>query len=259
MNAPLTEAQKATFAALPDAWTERIFMRLHGRFGNAFYDKFRIGQVVNGEDVGVLNAKSVWGEELAELTPDEIKRGLQAKYSFPPSCDEFKAACRPDLDDETLFHQACACALRRKYGEPENWPSNRLFWAYQRIGGDLLGDRTRELRKRFAVAYAEAAADENKPIPQASQAAALPAPGKTTISQAEAKKRTDTLKQAAQIGKSTQFTSWAYAIANDPADVPTISIERAIKAFIAWGVEIPQKLVDYIETKGLQKLMPEAQ
>ena len=206
------------------------------------------------------NAKIVWGEELADLTVDEIKRGLAARYKFgAPNCDDFKEACRPALviDDETLFHQACACAVRRKYGEPEGWPSNRLFWAYQRIGGDLLGDRTRELRKRFAVAYAEAAADENKPIPEASREPALPAPGKTTITQEEAKKRADTIKQAAQIGKSTQFTAWAYAIANDPGAVPTVSLERAINAFVAWGVQIPQSLADFVTSKGLQKLLPQ--
>ena len=46
---------------LPAEWAERIFMRLHGRFGNNFFDKFKIGQVNDaGEDVGIANAKATW-------------------------------------------------------------------------------------------------------------------------------------------------------------------------------------------------------
>ena len=41
MNAPSTEFAQPLAAA----WVERIFMRLHGRFGNPFLDKFRAGQI----------------------------------------------------------------------------------------------------------------------------------------------------------------------------------------------------------------------
>ncbi len=81
---------------LPDEWVERIFMRLHGRFGNAFFDKFRIGQVNDdGEDYGVLNAKEIWAEDCAHLSPERLKKGLAAKFDFAPSCDEFIKACAP--------------------------------------------------------------------------------------------------------------------------------------------------------------------
>ena len=42
---------------LPAEWIERIFMRLHGRFGNTFLEKFRIGKLNDsGEDIGIANA-----------------------------------------------------------------------------------------------------------------------------------------------------------------------------------------------------------
>lgn len=81
---------------LPTEWVERIFMRLHGRFGNAFFDKFRVGQLNDdGEDIGILNAKQVWAEDLAHLSPERLKKGLAASFEYAPSCDDFKAACSP--------------------------------------------------------------------------------------------------------------------------------------------------------------------
>lgn len=83
-------------SSMPMEWIDRIFVRMHGRFGNQFFDKFRLGQLgQSGEDLGIENAKSVWADELAGFTVDEIKRGLSARFSFPPSCDEFRLACRP--------------------------------------------------------------------------------------------------------------------------------------------------------------------
>lgn len=79
---------------LPIEWVERIFMRLHGRFGNTFFDKYRIGQLNdNGDDIGVENAKQVWAEELAGMTVERIAEALKCSYEYAPSCDDFKANC----------------------------------------------------------------------------------------------------------------------------------------------------------------------
>lgn len=80
---------------LPQEWVERIFLRLHGRFGNNFTDKFKMGKNdSNGNDLGLLNAKQVWSEELAGISPDRIKTALLHQYEYAPSCDQFKAQCR---------------------------------------------------------------------------------------------------------------------------------------------------------------------
>lgn len=79
---------------LPAEWVERIFMRLHGRFGNNFFDKFKIGQVNDaGEDVGIANAKATWSLELSGVSAERIKAGLDAKYQYAPNCDEFLKNC----------------------------------------------------------------------------------------------------------------------------------------------------------------------
>ena len=87
---------------LPLEWINKIFMRLHGRFGNAFFDKYRIGQLnQQGQDMGVENAKIVWSEELSGTSPERIAAALQANYEYPPSCDDFKANCyiRKQVED----------------------------------------------------------------------------------------------------------------------------------------------------------------
>jgi hypothetical protein len=79
---------------LPMPYVQRIFMRLHGRFGNAFFDKFRINQLdLDGMDMGIENAKQAWSEGLAGISLDQIKHGLKKQFDFPPSLDEFKTAC----------------------------------------------------------------------------------------------------------------------------------------------------------------------
>lgn len=81
---------------LPMEWVEKIFMRLHGRFGNQFFDKYKIGQINDdGEDIGILNAKKIWAEDCGHLTAERLRRGLEAKYQKAPSCDDFIAQCKP--------------------------------------------------------------------------------------------------------------------------------------------------------------------
>jgi hypothetical protein len=80
---------------LPSEWIDRIFVRLHGRFGNNFLDKFKSGQKdAYGNDLGILNAKQVWAEELAGISPERIKNALMHNYEYAPSCDQFKLQCK---------------------------------------------------------------------------------------------------------------------------------------------------------------------
>jgi hypothetical protein len=78
---------------LPMEWVDRIFMRLHGRFGNAFLHKYKIGEMADGQDLGIKNAKEVWAEECGHLSAERIRKGLEAKYDYAPSCDDFISQC----------------------------------------------------------------------------------------------------------------------------------------------------------------------
>lgn len=80
---------------LPSEWIDRIFMRLHGRFGSNFGDKFKTGQKdEHGVDLGIINAKQVWAEELAGISAERIKNALLHNYEYAPSCDQFKLQCK---------------------------------------------------------------------------------------------------------------------------------------------------------------------
>lgn len=89
---------------LPDGWIERIFQRLHGRFGNTFINKFKNGvNDANGNDIGIENAKMVWAEELAGLSAERIANGLKFNFEHTPSCDDFKRACAPVIASHKDF------------------------------------------------------------------------------------------------------------------------------------------------------------
>ena len=87
---------------LPLKWVEKIFMELHGRFGNAFFDKFRIGELnAEGRDIGVENAKDTWCRQLAGTLPERIAAALSSSFDRAPDCDLFKSHCvlKAEIED----------------------------------------------------------------------------------------------------------------------------------------------------------------
>lgn len=79
------------------AGIKRVFMVLHGFYGNLFLNKFSTGSVENGEDQGIANARRVWAYALREYDGETIKLALrrcqQAHPEFPPSLPQFVALC----------------------------------------------------------------------------------------------------------------------------------------------------------------------
>ena len=105
---------------LPNEWVDRIFMRLHGRFGNNFTDKFKLGQIVDGMDIGIANAKQVWAEELAGISGDRIKVALEHNYDYAPSCDQFKAQCKSHIEAHKDF-----MAIGKKFTQEQKEENHR--------------------------------------------------------------------------------------------------------------------------------------
>lgn len=83
--------------SIDDAGIKRVFMVLHGFYGNLFLSKFSTGSVENGEDQGIANARRVWAHSLREYDQDTIKAALrrcQTQHTeFPPSLPQFVALC----------------------------------------------------------------------------------------------------------------------------------------------------------------------
>ena len=105
---------------LPDDWIDRIFMRLHGRFGNNFTDKFKLGQIIDGMDVGIANAKQVWAEELAGISGDRIKVAPEHNYEYAPSCDQFKVQCKSSAQSHKDF-----VAIGKKFTQEQKEENHR--------------------------------------------------------------------------------------------------------------------------------------
>lgn len=144
-----------------------------------------------GFDEGILNAKKVWAEDLAGYTPEEITRGLQTRYDYPPSVDEFMRACRPSLDYERAFVEAVEQMVLRKTGK-DRWSNPAVFWAAVKLGSDLTNFPYPAIKGRWKSALDKVTeeirnGDLSPEIPP--RVRALPAPGKTSISPEEVKKR----------------------------------------------------------------------
>lgn len=80
-----------------DPGIRRVFMVLHGFYGNLFLNKFSTGSVENGEDQGIANARRVWAHSLREYDADTVKAALrrcqQAHPEYPPSLPQFASLC----------------------------------------------------------------------------------------------------------------------------------------------------------------------
>lgn len=176
---------------ISQATVANIFRHLRGRFGSPFVDRYRSGKIVPdgqpnaGKDTGLLEAMDVWAHELAGLTVADIEHGLNSKFKFPPSCDEFVQAClqrdysaQPhntvpalpparitELDRQAAQkHMAKVSSAVRGMGFPAG-NQKRLDWAMT-IAGEV------ERKNYHGGSYgarmaAEALLDARKPIPAA--------------------------------------------------------------------------------------------
>lgn len=132
-------------------------------------------------NLDINDVKQAWAEDLHGYSGDELKAGLEAckGRKFPPTLPEFQAFCRPVFDADSALHTAIREMSNRRANKPENWPSNRHFWAAASIGNDLLALPPREIAGRWREAWEKAASRADDPIPTVATSAALPAPGKT--------------------------------------------------------------------------------
>jgi hypothetical protein len=226
MNMPLTQNLQE-FDPLPESWTERIFMRLHGRFGNPFLDKYRAGKLSSaGDDVGIENAKKVWAEELAGYSPVEIKRGLVKQFTYPPSCDEFKLACRPPIDNRAEWAEACEqMRIRLQGNQCDKWSRPAVYWSAVAIGQfDLNNLSWDQIKTRWANAIANAKTDA---IPE--YRIQLPAPGNSVPNPEQIEKHVKELSTRLSSGKR-DFKEWARAIVENPKKYPSASLKLVHEA-----------------------------
>lgn len=167
--------------AIPEHWIESLFEKMAFTYGTKFADQWR------GIDTDGI--KRHWAEKLGALTNQELAHGVLKLETrdWPPTLPEFLKLCRPVIDPVVAFHEALEQGARRDRGEPEEWSSPAVFWAWRKIGPyDFSRMTYAVLKPRWEAALAaEMEKDSIEPIPP--QMVELPAPGKTMLSSEKAR------------------------------------------------------------------------
>jgi len=166
-------------------WVDRLFARLGAMYGNKFSAMW--------EGQSLVAVKDIWREDLAEFTPDEISHGVASckTRDWPPTLPEFVKMCRPAIDYERAFLDATEQMQLRKSGK-DAWPVAALFWAANKLGGDLERFAYRDISARWAKALDdshEAVRSGRMPSVIPPRMESLPAPGNTMIDREQATKR----------------------------------------------------------------------
>jgi hypothetical protein len=193
--------------ALPLAWIERIFDRFTTRYGSRFLDMWA---ALDPNDL-----KRAWAEELAGLSGEEIKRGLEkCKFlNFPPTLPEFFKLCRTvqKLSPESAFYDAVDQMAKREKGD-DTWSHPAIYWTAVRIGAfDLRNNTWQIIKARWTVEFEKVMNNSSwPPIPKAVDL--LPKPGQTSISREEAAKRVEEIRKQTGNQNSVSSREWATRI-----------------------------------------------
>ena len=207
MTTALNATSPALVPSLPEEWIERIFQRMENFYLSLWKDRFG--------DIQRERVKQAWAEELAGYSATEIKRGLDTcrTMKFPPTLPEFLTACRPVMDARTEWAEACEQMRIRLEGKGADvWSRPGVYWAAVAIGWyDLNSTAWEQIKTRWTNALSNAKTDA---IPE--YRAALPAPGKHTVTNEQAVDRLTELKQkidsSAMTGTTKAGTEWAYRL-----------------------------------------------
>lgn len=184
--------KSSTLGAIPSAWIERLFERLSGYYGSKFGDLWR------GCDLE--SVKRTWADAMAEYSAQEIKRGIDAclRRVFPPTLPEFLTLCRPPVDPETAYVEACKQISARDNGS-DTWSNPAIYWAAREYGVHELRQSTWASAKvRWCrVLDEQLAKPEQLPVP--ARMTALPEPGAGTADPAKVAAALETLRAAFKI------------------------------------------------------------
>jgi len=218
----------------------RVFDHMLFSFGKKFTDMwaaaFKAKELDHGGD-GFGGLRAMWALKLAHLSPQEIKRGVDAlsRQQYCPTLPEFIGLCRPPIDPLAAYYEAVEGVTARERGETGEWSHPAIFWATVAVGAhDLKGSTYSHIRQRWETALqAEidkgAWADIPKPM------IALPAPSRRELDKQVAARVLSGLKDLTPTGKS-DHKAWAKRILQRVANgekLPLVSVQMAKDAIQA--------------------------
>ncbi|MBV6447265.1 replication protein P [Nitrosomonas sp.] len=166
-----------------------LFERLDLLYPKRWRDQF--------ESPGQMESwRQCWGEELDEqgITFEEVKQGLKrciTMYDWPPSFPEFIKACRPSIDYERAFLEAVE-QMRLRDNSKDRWSNPAIYWAAVKLGSDLKNNPYQSIKVRWKEALDKTIEEVRSGIFPSTippRLTALPSPGRSSVSQEEAKKR----------------------------------------------------------------------
>lgn len=193
----LSTSSRSLHQALPQHWVESLFKRMAFTYGARFVDQWR------GIDTDGIKVE--WAEKLGVLTDAELLHGVNSLHErdWPPTLPEFLKLCRPPVDPVVAYHEAMEQGGRRDRGQPDEWSSPAVFWAWKRISAhDFAHLPYAALKPRWEKVLAiELAKHPMDQIP--APMVALPQPGKATTSVAQAHKQLGSIKQANRAHEAT--------------------------------------------------------
>lgn len=128
---------------VPEVWVERIFTRLTAQLGS------KIADLYGGIDAAAVKAE--WAQALSGFEPAEIGRGIESCQTrvFAPTLGEFLRMCRPALDPEIAWIEACEGMQARGRGEVGDWSHPAVYRAAHQIAFELRAGSFKEHRKRW--------------------------------------------------------------------------------------------------------------
>lgn len=166
---------------------ERLFERLSGYYGSKFGDLWR------GCDLE--SVKRIWADAFAGYQAQEIKRGLDACLTrpFPPTLPEFLTLCRPKMDPESAYIEACKQMSARDTGS-DVWSNPAIYWAAREFGVHELRQSTWMSAKTRWCRVLDEQMSKPEQLPVPARMVALPAPGQATADPAKVKAVMDLLR-----------------------------------------------------------------
>lgn len=111
----IRDVQRKPEARTASMLVQKLFVMLHGAYGNQFLSKFSTGEKdENGKDKGVRAAMLVWDSALRKFAPEVVETAASRLRS---ECPEFA----PNLPQ---FERLCeACAPRKTYAQEQGLPA----------------------------------------------------------------------------------------------------------------------------------------
>ncbi|AZW14226.1 hypothetical protein CS344_20140 [Bordetella bronchiseptica] len=182
--------------------------------------------------------KDSWDQKLTGMTEAEIRAGLVACLSrdWPPTVPEFLRMCRPWMSPEVAYHEAVHGMSCRRRGEMGNWSHPAIYWAAVATGPhDLLNSTYGSIKQRWGKSFSDELSKGNWPdIPPVRSA--LPAPGQTMATKAEAAaalQRMGAAKALEESGRNPKrwIDKWQQRIKNGERPSPAIAamLKRAME------------------------------